>query len=38
MDLGTCGELGGVLAADIIGHYGARPESDLKEVIKPVIG
>lgn len=37
-DLGTCGEIGGVLAADIIGHYGARAEFDLKEVVKQVIG
>jgi sugar/nucleoside kinase (ribokinase family) len=37
-DLGVCGELGGILAAEIISHYGARPESDLKELVKQTLG
>ena len=36
-DLGVCGELGGILAAEIISHYGARPESDLKELVKQTL-
>ncbi len=36
-DLGACGELGGILAAEIISHYGARPESDLKELVKQTL-
>lgn len=29
-DLATCGRLGCAMAAEVIGHYGARPESDVK--------
>ena len=29
-DLVTCGTLGGAMAAEVISHYGARPESDVK--------
>ncbi|MBT3991227.1 MAG: adenosine kinase [Rhodospirillaceae bacterium] len=32
-DLATCGRIGGILAAEIISHYGARAESDLKAVL-----
>jgi sugar/nucleoside kinase (ribokinase family) len=31
-DLHTCAKLGGVLAAEVIGHYGARPEADLRRL------
>ncbi len=29
LGLGACGRLGSVAAAEVIGHYGARPERDL---------
>ena len=32
-DLATCGRIGGILAAEIISHYGARAENDLKAVL-----
>jgi sugar/nucleoside kinase (ribokinase family) len=31
-DLATCGKLGSLCAAEIIGHFGARPEASLKEL------
>ena len=31
-DLADCGRLGAIAAAEIISHYGARPEKDLKEL------
>lgn len=33
MDLHECGRIGGVAAAEIISHYGARPEVPLKDLI-----
>ncbi len=30
LDLHACGELGGIAAAEVISHYGARPETSLK--------
>jgi sugar/nucleoside kinase (ribokinase family) len=30
-DPATCGRMGGIAAAEIISHYGARPEVDLKQ-------
>ena len=30
MDLGACGRLGTIAAAEIISHYGARPETSLR--------
>ena len=32
-DLPTCARLGGIAAAEIIGHVGARPEADLAELV-----
>ena len=32
-DLATCGRIAGLAAAEIIGHFGARPEKPLKELI-----
>ena len=32
-ELATCGHIGGILAAEIISHYGARAETDLKAVL-----
>src|SRR5690606_26699997 len=37
LPLGQCGRLGAVAAAEIISHYGARPEADMKTLIQPVI-
>lgn len=37
-DLGTCGRLGGVMAAEVISHYGPRLETDVKELAKKVLG
>ena len=31
-DLATCGRLGGIAAAEIISHFGARPETSLAEL------
>ncbi len=33
-DLATCGALGSVAAAEVISHFGARPDASLKELIK----
>ena len=30
LDLRSCGKLGGIAAAEVISHYGARPETSLK--------
>jgi sugar/nucleoside kinase (ribokinase family) len=32
-DLAACGRIGGLAAAEIIGHYGARPEVSLKNLL-----
>ncbi|HAC80740.1 MAG TPA: adenosine kinase, partial [Deltaproteobacteria bacterium] len=31
-DLPTCGRLGSLAAAEIISHYGARPETSLAQL------
>ena len=31
-DLAACGRLGSLCAAEIISHFGARPETSLKEL------
>lgn len=36
-DLAMCGRLGGVAAAEVISHYGARPERPLKELAAEVL-
>jgi sugar/nucleoside kinase (ribokinase family) len=36
-DLATCGKLGGVMAAEVISHYGARPEADVKALAARVL-
>jgi len=33
-DLGTCGKLGSLCAGEVIGHFGARPETSLKNLAK----
>ncbi|MEC9347534.1 MAG: adenosine kinase [Pseudomonadota bacterium] len=35
-DVATCGRIGAIAAAEIISHYGARPEADLKALIAGV--
>ncbi len=32
-DLATCGRIGSIAAAEVISHFGARPETDLKTLI-----
>ncbi len=32
-DLQTCGKIGAVTAAEVIQHYGARPEADLRDAV-----
>lgn len=36
--LADCLKLGAICAAEIISHYGARPEADLKQLTEPVLG
>jgi sugar/nucleoside kinase (ribokinase family) len=36
-DLHTAGRLGGVMAAEVISHYGARPEADVKALAAKVL-
>jgi sugar/nucleoside kinase (ribokinase family) len=36
-DLATCGRLGGVMAAEVISHYGARAEADVKALAATVL-
>jgi sugar/nucleoside kinase (ribokinase family) len=38
LDLGTCGRLGAMAASEVISHLGARPETSLAEMAKPIIG
>jgi sugar/nucleoside kinase (ribokinase family) len=37
-ELAACGRLGGAMAAEVISHYGARPESDIKAIAAQVLG
>jgi sugar/nucleoside kinase (ribokinase family) len=36
-DLATSGRLGGIMAAEVISHYGARPEADVKALAARVL-
>jgi sugar/nucleoside kinase (ribokinase family) len=36
-DLGTCGRLGALAAAEVIGHLGARPQVSLAELARPLL-
>lgn len=38
MDLARAGRIGGIAAAEVIGHYGARPEVDLKALVAEKLG
>ena len=35
--LATCGRLGGVMAAEVISHFGPRPAADVKKLVAPVL-
>jgi sugar/nucleoside kinase (ribokinase family) len=37
-DLGACGRLGALAAAEVISHYGARPEAPLAEMVARGLG
>ena len=36
-DLATCGKLGGIMAAEVISHFGPRPEADVKALAARVL-
>ena len=36
--LGDCARIGGIAAAEVIAHYGARPEADLKALVAARLG
>ena len=36
--LAVCGRLGSIAAAEVISHYGARPEADLRVLAAAAIG
>ncbi len=38
LELETCARLGGIAAAEVIGHYGARPQSPLSAVVEQRLG
>ena len=38
LPLQTCLSLGAVCAAEVISHYGARPEADLQVLVAPLLG
>jgi len=38
LDLATCGRVASITAAEVIVHYGARPEADLRAVVKDRLG
>ena len=35
-DAATCGQFGNIVAAEVISHFGARPEADLKALVQGV--
>ena len=37
-DLATAGQMGSIAAAEIISHYGARPEVSLAKLVQEKIG
>ena len=37
-DLHSCGRIGAIAAAEVIQHYGARPEADLQALVKQTLG
>ena len=37
-DLATCGRLGSLAAAEVVGHLGPRPETSLQALAAPLLG
>jgi sugar/nucleoside kinase (ribokinase family) len=37
-DLATCGRMGAIAAAEVISHFGARPVTPLKDLMKKTLG
>ncbi len=37
-DLHSCGQIGAIAAAEVIQHYGARPEADLRALVTQKLG
>ena len=37
LSLAACGRLGSIAAAEVIGHYGARPEADLRVLARDLL-
>ncbi|MDF1749832.1 MAG: adenosine kinase [Alphaproteobacteria bacterium] len=37
-DLAQSAKIGGILAAEVISHYGARPETDVKSLVETMLG
>lgn len=37
-DIATCGRMGAIAAAEVISHFGARPEIPLKELMRSKLG
>jgi len=37
-DMAACARLGGIAAAEIISHYGARPEISLQDLVRTKMG
>ena len=37
-DLATCGRIGGIAAAEVVSHVGARPDIPLKERVRDGLG
>jgi sugar/nucleoside kinase (ribokinase family) len=38
IDIATCGRIAGVCAAEVISHYGPRPEVSLRELVRERVG
>jgi fructokinase len=36
--LADCGRMGSLAAAEVISHYGARPEADLRAIVTRAVG
>jgi sugar/nucleoside kinase (ribokinase family) len=38
LDARTCGRIGGIAAAEVIGHFGARPQVSLRDLVERRLG
>ncbi len=38
MDFADCGKIGAIAAAEVISHYGARPEQNLAALVAAKLG